>query len=81
LITELVIFAVACLIGFLAFVARKRKIWIQNNWIEYAVKTGDDIRTLAEKFDVSWKLLAKVNVLQAPYSLKKDQKLKVPPKQ
>lgn len=80
LISELIILAVLGLTVFLSLVAQKRRVWIRNNWVPYSVKSGDDIRSLAEKFDVSWKLLAKVNQLQPPYSLKKDQKLKVPPK-
>lgn len=81
LIAEIIIVLVLGFAGFLGYVAQKRKIWIRENWVSYSVKSGDDIRTLAEKFDVSWKLLAKVNALQPPYSLKKDQTIKVPPKQ
>lgn len=75
LIFLLCIFAIISLMR----LSKKRKQWILDNWIEYTTKTGDDIRTLAEKFDVSWKLLAQVNKIEAPYTLKKGGILSVPP--
>lgn len=65
--------------GFLFWLSQKRKRWIKENWIEYEVKDGEDINTLAKRFDVSWKLLAKVNKLKPPYALKSGEKIKVPP--
>ena len=59
--------------------SRKRERWIKENWVSYKVKPGEDIKSLAEKFDVSWKLLARVNKLQPPYALKSEGKIKVPP--
>lgn len=57
----------------------KRRNWIQRFWVERKVQSGDDIRSLAEKFDVSWKVIAKANNLQAPYILKTGEKIKLPP--
>lgn len=59
---------------------RKRQAWIQTEWVEYTTKSADDINSLAKKFDISWKILAKANKLQAPYVIKPKQKLLVPPK-
>jgi hypothetical protein len=64
---------------FLFWLSQKRKNWMKKNWVEYKVKAGEDIKTLAEKFNVSWKLLAKTNKLKAPYALKLGKKIKVPP--
>ncbi|MDP3003947.1 MAG: LysM peptidoglycan-binding domain-containing protein [Candidatus Azambacteria bacterium] len=65
--------------GFLFWLSQKRKRWIKENWVSYEVKAGEDIKSLAERFDVSWKLLAKVNKLKPPYALKSGEKIKVPP--
>ncbi len=58
---------------------RRRKQWIQETWQEYTVQPGDDIRSIAEQYDVSWKLLAKVNGLRPPYTLHPGMVIKVPP--
>lgn len=76
---EVVVLLLIVFIGFLFWLLKKRKKWIKENWIEYEVKSGEDVKMLAEKFDVSWKLLAKVNKLQPPYGLKVGEKIKVPP--
>ncbi len=64
--------------GFLLWLSRKRKNWIRKNWVEYEIKSGEDIKTLAERFNVSWKLIAKANKLQPPYALKESQQIKIP---
>ncbi len=46
----------------------------------YAVKKGDSINSVAEKHGVSWRLIAKINGLKAPYHIKPGDKLKIPPK-
>ncbi|MFA4937360.1 MAG: LysM peptidoglycan-binding domain-containing protein [Patescibacteria group bacterium] len=76
---EVVVFLllVACL--FLLWLAQKRKKWIKESWVAYDIKSGEDIKTLAERFDVSWKLIAKANKLQPPYAFKPGEKIKVPP--
>lgn len=43
------------------------------------MKSGEDINSLAKRFDVYWKLLAKVNKLEQPYELKSKDKIKVTP--
>jgi len=42
---------------------------------EYEVKTGETIETIAEKFGMKWKKLAKINQLKPPYTLKPGQKI------
>ena len=65
--------------GFLFWLSKKRNKWIKENWIEYKVKSGEDINSLADRFDISWKLLVKTNKIKPPYALRKGQKIKTPP--
>jgi len=59
---------------------RRRRRWIHRNWQHISVDSNDSIQSLAKEFDVSWKLLAKVNKLKPPYGLKTGDKIKVPPR-
>jgi hypothetical protein len=52
---------------------------VKHHWKEYAVEEGDTLEEFAKKHHVSWKKIAKVNKLKAPYVLRKGQKLKLPP--
>jgi len=76
---EIVVLLLLGFSGFLFLLSRKRKRWIKKNWVSYEVKPGEDIKSLAERFDVSWKLLAKVNKLKPPYAFKEKDKIKIPP--
>ncbi|MBD3329904.1 DUF916 domain-containing protein, partial [Candidatus Peregrinibacteria bacterium] len=79
-IIELSVFAVfAALVAFLLY-KRKRARWIQNNWVEVTLPQGFDIKSLAAKTGVSWKLIAKVNNLKPPYAISANDKVKLPPK-
>jgi len=64
----------------LFWLSKRRKKWIKKDWAEYEIQPGENLEILAEKFDVSWKLLVKVNKLKPPYALKPGEKIKVPPK-
>lgn len=79
LIVQGLIVFVILFAGFLYWFYQERKKWIAKSWVDYEIKQGDDIKNLAKKFDVSWKLLASVNKIVAPYVLKKGEKIKVPP--
>jgi LysM repeat protein len=46
----------------------------------HTVKSGDTVNSLAKANKVSWKKIAKLNNLKAPYSLKPGSKLKIPPR-
>lgn len=43
----------------------------------YAVQPGDTLETIAQRYDVSWQLLAKINGLASPTSLQPGTTLKV----
>lgn len=58
----------------------QQKKWVAKFWMPYTVKDTDSINSLAKKYDVSWKLLAKTNKLKPPYALRAGDKIKVPPK-
>lgn len=64
---------------FLFALSVRRKIWVKKSWVEYEVFADETITSLAEKFDVAWKVLAKANNLKAPYGLKPGDKIKIPP--
>src|SRR3989339_1394941 len=76
---EIVVLLVIFFSIFLLWLSRKRKRWIKKNWIVCEVYPGEGIQDLAKKFNVSWKLMVKVNKLQPPYGLKEGEKIKVPP--
>ena len=56
-----------------------RRMRVRKTWVTYAVAAGDDVNALAAKHRVSWKLIASVNKLKPPYTLKPGDALKVPP--
>lgn len=64
---------------FLFVVARRRQQWILDYWNQKKLTQNTDITTLANEYNVSWKLLASVNRLKPPYALKKGDTIKVPP--
>lgn len=76
---EVVVLLLIAFGAFLFWLSQKRKRWIKENWISYEVKSGEDINSLSKRFDVSWKLVAKVNKLKPPYALKTEEKIKLPP--
>lgn len=45
----------------------------------YTVKASDTIRSIANKFDIHWSLLATANKLEDPYLLTVGQRLCIPP--
>jgi len=46
----------------------------------YTVQSGDTISGIGKKMGVSWRGIAELNGIQAPYSLRSGQKLVIPPK-
>lgn len=61
------------------FIIIKRKIWIKKSWIDYKVLSGDDLKSLSQKFEVNWKLLARANKIKAPYIITDGEVIKRPP--
>lgn len=52
----------------------------RQNWKRHTAKSGEDIRSIAQDYGVSWRSLAKVNKLKAPYTIKVGDEIKVPSK-
>lgn len=76
---EIVCFLLIATCLLLLWLAKKQKNWIKHSWVEYEISMGEDIKTLAERSNVSWKIVAKANKLQPPYALKPGEKIKIPP--
>lgn len=57
------------------YIRKKYKI---GNWEKHTVEDDDDIKSLADAYDVDWEILAKVNKIKAPFNLKTGEKILVP---
>lgn len=79
LIEVLVLLVVVAAVVFGIRRHRDRRI-VAKNWNNYIVKKGQTIQDIADQHSTSWKKLARTNQLKAPYDLKGQQKIKVPPK-
>jgi LysM domain len=79
LFIEIIVFL--CILSgiILGIVSIKRKHWIKTHWVPYKIQEGDEIKDLAKKFNVSWKILAKANDLEPPYSLHELKTILAPP--
>lgn len=64
---------------YLANLTKKRRQWVKTHWVHHTLSSQTDIISLATEYDVSWKLLAQVNHIKPPYTLKKGDTLRVPP--
>lgn len=45
---------------------------------DYAVKTGDTLFNISQKFNINWTTVATLNNLKAPFTLKTGQIIKIP---
>lgn len=79
LVIEIIVFLAIISLLFVFWLSRKRRSWIKKTWREEEFE-GRDIKSIADSHQVSWKLLAKVNGLKAPYTLEAGKKLKLPPR-
>jgi hypothetical protein len=72
----------AAILGVIAFFRLRRRHYRQMHArsTTHTVKSGDTVNSLAKANKVSWKKIAKLNNLKAPYSLKPGSKLKIPPR-
>jgi hypothetical protein len=64
---------------YLMILSMRRNVWVKKSWIEYEVSEGENISSIANKFNVSWSVIVKANKLKAPYELEPGQTIKVPP--
>ena len=62
---ELIIIGIIIVVGCYFFIKCKRKYWIADTWVSRTVGSKDDIESIAKKYKISWKLLAKIKVEKA----------------
>lgn len=81
LATMLFIALLAAAVGALGWCVAKarQKATRHKTWVSYTVQPGDTIESVASAHKLKWQKLAEANSLKAPYTLKKNATLKVPP--
>lgn len=79
LIELMIVAAIAAIIT--AYIRQQQDIkHIRAHWEDYTAKKEDTLVSIAKDRHVSWRKLARVNKVKAPYTIEKGKKLKVPPK-
>lgn len=53
---------------------------VHSNWTMTVMKRSTTLTNLSEQYEVSWQMIAKVNKLKAPYTIKKGDSLRLPHK-
>lgn len=79
LVIEAMVLLLIIILIILLIISHRRKVWIKNHWQSYTVASGEEIMDIAKRYNVSWKLLAKVNKMEAPYELHAGDVISVPP--
>lgn len=65
--------------GALAIILYKRRYKkLHTKAALYKVKDNESLQSIAKKYDVSWKVIARLNKLRAPYHIEPGQVLKIP---
>ena len=78
LLIEIIILAILLFVAwraYLRFIGGKRRT---RDWKTIIISNPTDIETLARAYSISWKELAKVNRMRAPYLLRQGDRVKVP---
>lgn len=78
LVLEILAFVVVSFTVLLAVLRRRSTTKLSNHSKSYTVKSGETINDIADAYNTSWKQLARMNKLKAPYVVKKGQKIRVP---
>lgn len=78
----IIILLVAIIIWLIIWLLRheKQRLEIVRSWQSHTIKKGETIQSLADSRSVSWKKLARINKLKAPYALLPGEKLYIPRK-
>ena len=75
--------ALVLLVVALLFWGVRRYIWRrtwQRQGIVYTIQVGDSLQSIARKYAVSWKHIARLNRLKAPFALTPSRRLRLPVK-
>lgn len=78
LIIEIAVLLIALVFFAIWRLERKKKKWIKK-WINYTVLPGETIEIIAKKNKVHWEILAEVNNINPPFTIKDGEEIKVPP--
>lgn len=57
---------------------RRNRMDALKTWDSYTVQQGDSIQSIANAHSISWKKLASINSVRAPYTLTENSTLRVP---
>lgn len=77
LILEIVILLFILFNLYLLSIYKRRKDWIKT-WKKYTITRTTNIKVLAEKYNINWKILANANKIKAPYMLSAKEEIRVP---
>lgn len=75
---ELVVLAALLLLASFLITRRRKYQKLHSSAIYHVVKKNQSLQSIATKYDVSWKVIAKLNKLKAPYHIEPGQELKIP---
>lgn len=70
--------AVLALFFFPSFSQGKRRLHGSGSYTVYIVRRGDTLSSVARRYHVSWKRLARINGISPPYRIFRGQRLRVP---
>ena len=79
LLYTIISIAVLIVIGVVLY-RRREKNDALHHWRTYTIKEHDSVQSIADGRGISWKKLAKMNDLKAPYVLTSGEKIRVPAK-
>jgi len=72
-----IVVVIALLLAIISIIRKKRQKIEDEIKRKYIVKEGETIEDIAQKFNMNWRRLAKLNHLSPPYILKPSQKISV----
>ena len=76
-IIELIAIVALAAGGFLVLRTLRQRNQVRHHWVDYRVE-AEQLSDIAEHYRVSWKVLARVNNIKAPYRLTPGSTIKVP---
>lgn len=77
LIIDLLFVVLIIFIVYLVYLQIQRNKWIKT-WKYIRITKSTNIKVIAEKYDVNWKLLTRVNKIKAPFVLNNKDEILVP---
>ncbi|MCW1930673.1 MAG: DUF916 domain-containing protein [Candidatus Kerfeldbacteria bacterium] len=78
MIIEMITLVVVLLIVVCVCMMMRRKRIIRSTWVKYTPQSTTSITEIAETQEISWKKLAHINNLRAPYTIRAGQVILVP---